>query len=591
LQPLRDSIKRWPGIILRAVFCSVIGIALQHFLLAQLNRPITASAASFVVNWILTFLVSILFVTVLTGLKKSERVLWMATGTLVGVIFALQWLSLSYQSEIVKPFLAWYGHLMIMSAVILTKMIYNLCNRMVNWNEGATKKILIGGLGVALLISAILFYQSALAHAQLINTDISSWDQSAFISFAKNAWLSRFTYIGDYNRMPLYPFFQALFYQPGMSDPYFFDQGKQINILLSLGFLIALLLIYLKFLSIYQSFLLTMISAYALFIFKAGYFKVEPMFYFLAFLGFVLMLSMLRRPNAKLAIFTGAVTGIAYLSKASALLGLMVWVGVYGIKLLTDHIWPVGGDLSSKSRLHNSLQKAFYLLIVLGVFFIAVYPYTRTAKQNFGRYFFNINSTFYVWFDDFDSAKAANHTYGLNQKWPDFLPDDQIPGMQNYLREHSIKQIKNRIIYGVNVQRNNLIFQYLPTNFVLVYFAVFIISIIADLKNTVNLSRKHIFLIGFTILYILVYLASFTWYAYISNGRRFTYGIYLPLLFALFVAVKNLAENQSAIQAKQGGNLKLIDFNSVVNILISEILLINIWFAVTWGIYLIEFGA
>jgi hypothetical protein len=591
LQPLRVSNNRWPGILLRAAFCSVIGIALQQFLLAQLNQPIHASAASFVGNWIITFLVSILFVSVLTGLTKSERVLWMATLSLVGVIFALQWFSLSYQSEIVKPFLAWYGHLMIMSAVILTKVIYHLCNRLVRWNEVAAKKILIGGLGVALLTSAVLFYHSALAHAQLINTDISSWDQSAFIDFAKNAWHSHFTYIGDYNRMPLYPFFQALFYQPGMSDPYFFDQGKQINILLSLGFLVALLLIFLKFLSIYQSFLLTMISAYALFIFKAGYFKVEPMFYFLAFLGFVLMLCMVHRPSAKLAILTGAVTGIAYLSKASALVGLMVWVGVYGIKLLTDHFWPVGVDQSSKARLHNSLQKAFYLLVVLGVFFIVVYPYTRTAKQKFGRYFFNINSTFYVWFDDFDTAKAANQRYGLNQKWPDDLPDDQIPSIQKYLREHSIKQIKKRIIYGVNVQRNNLIQQYLPTNFVLVYFVILILSILADLKNAVYLSRKHVFLIGFTILYILGYLASFTWYSYISNGRRFTYGIYLPLLFALFVAIKNLAENQLVVQAKQRGNLRLPEFNSVVNILISEILLINIWFAVTWGIYLIEFGA
>ena len=84
-----------------------------------------------------------------------------------------------------------------------------------------------------------------------------------------------FSYTGDHNRMPGYPFLQALFYRAGMSDAEFFDQGKQINILLSISLLAGLLWIFRRYLPRFESVLLILIIAFSLFIFKAPYFQAD----------------------------------------------------------------------------------------------------------------------------------------------------------------------------------------------------------------------------------------------------------------------------------------------------------------------------
>ena len=45
-------------------------------------------------------------------------------------------------------------------------------------------------------------------------------------------------------------------------------------------------------------------------------------------------------------------------------------------------------------------------------------PYLRTNKTVFGRYFYNVNTTFYVWYDDWPQASVGTIKHGDDVGWP-----------------------------------------------------------------------------------------------------------------------------------------------------------------------------
>ena len=81
--------------------------------------------------------------------------------------------------------------------------------------------------------------------------------------------------------------------------------------------------------------------------------------------------------------------------------------------------------------------------------FLAVLsPYLLNSKRVFGHYFYNVNSTFYVWYDDWPAASQGTYQHGDGVGWPK-MPASEIPSMGKYLREHSAGQIATRIKDGL----------------------------------------------------------------------------------------------------------------------------------------------
>jgi hypothetical protein len=355
--------------------------------------------------------------------------------------------------------------------------------------------------------------------------------------------------------------------------------------------LAALFVILARFFSIYQSFLLTTISAFSLFIFKAGYVKVELQYYFFLLLAFILLLRMLQKPGKILGIATGIALGLAYLSKASALLSLYLFTAVYLGMVLVSVIRLLREKKKDWQLFVPSFQQVFYIFLTLLTFFVITYPYTRVAKQKFGHYFYNINSTFYVWYDNIEGAMRASQKYGFTQKWPDQLSADETPGLQKYLREHSAGQIIERLRFGIIAQAYNLYNQYTFTNYLFCYLAIFMISVLVNLRNASQLVKKYPFVIGFAVLFILAHLLSFAWYSSISAGPRFTFGIFLPLLFSLFAGIKGLADYQLTAPSGEEAYPDLAKFNLAANIMITGTLVINIWLILSTGILSGQFGS
>ena len=74
-------------------------------------------------------------------------------------------------------------------------------------------------LNVFFLVSMIaLFIWGASRQSMLVNTNMHSTDQSAYMDYAKNMARTHFQFVGGRNRMPIYPGFMSLFYRQGMSD-------------------------------------------------------------------------------------------------------------------------------------------------------------------------------------------------------------------------------------------------------------------------------------------------------------------------------------------------------------------------------------
>ena len=389
--------------------------------------------------------------------------------------------------------------------------------------------------------------------------------------------------------MPLYPYLQAAFYRSDMSDKQLFKQAKQLNIILSMVFLGLLFLIFLKSFRFYQAFLLIIIIAYSLYIFKAPYMQAEILFFSIAAISFILMLNMLIRPTWWLAIVTGIMVGLAYLTKGTVLPSLFLFAALYGAKQVISMVREVRN--AGLSNLRTVAIQFGYLIILLVFFTVTVYPYLRAMKLMFGHYFYNVNTTVYIWYDSYDQAIEGEAKYHFTQGWPEQLPEDQIPGIGKYLSDHTLQQIIGRFMTGFGMQLNNIYSQYSVTNYPISYLIIFLLAILIDVRNGFRTARNNPYLVLFTILYFFGYLVAFSWYAPIAGGRRFFFGLYIPLLIVVFASINELAKNQPAAYGEKAPKINLARFFSTSNVIIALTLIYNIWLILTRVLFYSRFGS
>ena len=134
--------------------------------------------------------------------------------------------------------------------------------------------------------------------------------------------------------MPLYAGYLALFYHRDLSDPEYFEVAKRANIYLSLVLLAGLAVMFFRELPTLPALNLTGIVAFGYFIFKAGYAQSELLFYFLMFVTFLGCWHLLRGVQGWRAIafaaMTGALAGLAHLTKAAMVPFVAIFLVMYG---------------------------------------------------------------------------------------------------------------------------------------------------------------------------------------------------------------------------------------------------------------------
>ena len=308
------------------------------------------------------------------------------------------------------------------------------------------------------IVCALLLYLYT-THLQFQrNDDLTSSDQRAHIRFARRAYQTDFAYTGRRNYMPLFAFLQAALNSPELDDEAFFQRGKHINVGLSVVALASLtLLFYRKFSQLY-TFCAILTIGFLAFSFKAPFFQPEILSYTLFGFAFILSVEALFAPKRYKYVGAGALFALAHLTKANVLPALIVFSASHALLLF---VMALNGQLNRRSAPRILLNA----LLPLMTFMILLFPYFQESKVNYGDYFYNVNTRIYPWYDSWDEADDATRAVGGYAGFLQ-LPADEMPGLQKYLREHSLEQIIERLRQGI--EKNNricLLYQTQPPHF------------------------------------------------------------------------------------------------------------------------------
>jgi len=402
---------------------------------------------------------------------------------------------------------------------------------------------------ILFVIVGYAYYHMATNHSRDVNDDPQFSDQNTYLLIAEKAFETNFQYKGDRNRTPLFPYLLALIYEPSLDQDAFFERGVQLNILLSLAMLLGIFLLSRVFIPTGQAALLTLIAASSVYVYKAGYVQPELLYFTLSFASFTLMTWMLVRPSLILGIATGAITALAYLAKASILPGLALFIVIF--LLQRGFFWYTRWRKASGHQSWGAeLRFGVLPLILVVVSFLALlFPYLQENKTIFGHYFYNVNSTFYIWYDSWDEVVSGTRSFGDTAGWPD-MPPEEIPSLGKYLREHTLQQIADRLSRGGLSQINIITRPYSRFNYLAIYSLALLVFCLFNVRKTFAILREYAFLVLFCLTYFVGHLVLFAWYSPIANyhDARFTYSLFLPFLFSLFVALNKISERVRQIR-------------------------------------------
>jgi len=432
---------------------------------------------------------------------------------------------------------------------------------------------------------AVFYVVAAMEHGRRVNTSKARGDQTGYLWDAENVyanWHGRQppVVIGERNRMPLYAGFLALFYHRDLSDPDFFEVAKRANIYLSLALLALLALLFFRELPPLEATNLTGILGFGIFIFKAGYAQSELLFYFLMFMTFLGCWHLLRpsyltrRRTIVIAAATGVTAGLAQLTKAAMLPFVGIFLVVYRSSLSGRFRRGTIGKAAAPADSNWRLAAA---VVFTAAFFAVLWPYLSTSKRVFGQYFYNVNSTFYVWYDDWSHASVGTYSHGDGVGWPT-MPASELPSASRYVREHSLGQIAARIGSGFEDmgRKSAQMFEYLP--YLLLYLAALSIVLITRRPMVAKMIRSNLALIVFLIVYAVVYLFAIAFY-YPTSGTgtaRFLLAHLAPLFFAIsyFLSRKSIHDSPWHVA---GAGITLRHFHLVVLAILTADVAFHLW--------------
>lgn len=462
-----------------------------------------------------------------------------------------------------RPIAVKYSPLIIFGLIVGSRIIGWSINRL--QKNRALKIFLVGVLLIVLIGVGLFYYQAASKHSELNNAKLRA-DQSSYVHQTKRVYESGFTYTGNRIQMPIYLFLQAVFYDPDASALEAFRTGKTVNIYLSLFLLSILFLIFWFFLPLHKAMNLVLIVGFSSFIFKSAYFTTEILFYFISFIGFLLLCILFYKPNIWLGLATGAVLGIGHLTKASIFPGLIFFVVVYIIK--TIFLWF---SEQQKSKIYSN---SLCLLFLVTAFFGTIFPYIHESKKEYGKWLYNAGYVV-MWCESWEKALEIREKYN---GWHN-IPPHKAPGPLNYIQEHTFSHIVQRVKYGLGRQLENIRYQFNFFNYP-VFFSIYLVYMfLVSIKKNIRLIKSNIFIIGFVFLYYLGYFMSFVWYSPIASLWRFIYGLHLPFMFVTFMSVHVINKES------QLGKFKSID------LLTTLMLSFDIYYVLDEGLFLDNFAA
>lgn len=381
-----------------------------------------------------------------------------------------------------------------------------------------------------ILFLALVYWIGAWQHLHRVNFRVELTDQRAYLEYAREMAETRYEYVGGRNRMPAFPFIISLVYQEGLSQEAFFNRAKHLNIVLSMLSLAALWWVSLRWLPPLEAKTFALVAAFGVFVYKSAYAQAEILFYTLSFFAFLLALRVLRRPSRWVALLTGVVTGLAQLTKASLLPFLALLLAWSALSVAVE-LWR---SLHNGGPVDIRWRRPLAMVLLVAGFLLIVFPYAHTSKERFGDWFYNVNSTFYVWCDSWAEVMDTTRAHGDRLHWPD-MPAEEIPSFRKYLREHTAGQIVARTAGGFLKVAKKAKHQPVAAGFQTLYL-VLILAIAIRARTAM---RRVLFdddrwvVTGFVSSYLLIHLTLYSFYAPIASGARLVLALFLPALLCM----------------------------------------------------------
>jgi nitrate reductase NapE component len=432
----------------------------------------------------------------------------------------------------------------------------------------ANKPVRILLIILLLILGAGIFLHRAGENGRLVNTRISRTDQGAYIKYAIALRQTDFAFVGTRNRMPVYPAILACFVKAGETRDAFFERGKSINTWLTLAGLAVIGAIFLCAFPLHYGLNLLLVTMFTVFVYKAPYVQAEVLYYLLTFAVFVSCWSLFKKPRLWVAVLAGGLLGLAHLTKASVLPGLAVFLVFYPL----DALWQL---LRGKSRRRiRPLVRTMVVILLAGTFFAVIFPYISKSREIYGRYFYNVNSTFYIWCESWEDAKLRTKAAGDRVGWPD-MPEEEIPSLTNYLRDHSAGEIAWRFCSGSSRVLNSMARSYGYLWFCLAYLAFAFWAAWKNRRVVTKLFLKRPWPVVAVAAYFVGYFLLIAWYSQIIEGNRFILGLFLPFLFAVSAFLVTFARRIPLPLPVGRPISSLTAFNVLISIWLAVEILIN----------------
>ena len=394
-------------------------------------------------------------------------------------------------------------------------------------------------LAVAVAATAAFFVVGATHHADTVNTARARADQSGYLWDAVGIHMMRHGspdgLIGERNRMPVYPWLLSWLYDPALSPDDFFAVAKTWNIRASLVLLALLVAVARQWLSPLATAAFGLAVGFGYFVFKAGYAQGEPLFYTLFFLTFISGWALLRAETLGASLWRAALAGglvaLAQLTKAS----MPPFLAVLGTALAVRALQALRARADRAAAVRHMAAGA----VMAAVFLAVMFPYIANSKRVFGHWFYNVNSTFYVWYDDWPAASVGTYKDGDGKGWPT-TPPDQIPSAGKYLREHTASQIAGRFWKGFLEMFTVSYIRLWYFKVVSMYVLFAAVLVAAGRRHLAALVRADPAVCVYLTLYAVVYTAAVAFYQPISGTTLRMLLVHVaPFLFA----VSRLAES------------------------------------------------
>ncbi|MCO6435763.1 MAG: tetratricopeptide repeat protein [Phycisphaerae bacterium] len=409
------------------------------------------------------------------------------------------------------------------------------------------------------------FLGAAFLQRQRLNLSPTAGGQFPYLAYAKGIAEEGITdYFGDRNRMPLIPALTAMAYDTDLTV--FFRRATAISILISAVLLLAIGAVAYATLPPAAATLFGLLTAVTIFLPKASFVQAELAFYTLFFGTWLVFCRLLLRPKLGWAVVGGVLLALAYLTKSSAAPLWIALVVTLVLRAVVRHFHSTSAssptregdktqarDTDARNTSRHSLfrrpsrfQSFLAALVVKFTFLLLTSPYLFANYTHFGQVFYNVNSTFFMWCDNWTEAEQFARAYEINEHYPE-ASSDRIPGPLNYWRTHTFGQMVHRLAYGLQTLGAMALHSAWLKYLLVLALAAVVLGFRSPGRVRAWLAR-YAFPAVFTGVMLAGYLFAYAWYVPVAYGDRFLLSLVLPVVFALLWLATSLSAKLSPLR-------------------------------------------